>query len=98
MTAKAAGAVIDKSDQTYRTYERAPGPSGRTIDAQDVITLGRRWKISWQWILSGDGTPFDKDLSPRQLRLITLLDQAPDELQDAAYRALEAMLEERKAG
>lgn len=93
MEPKDAAAVIGVKDGTYRAYERPPGASKTiTIDPQNVIKLGRRWKISWQWIVSGEGTPFDKELSPTQLRLLTLLNEASPEDQERAVRAIEGFL------
>lgn len=89
MDTAAAGSVIGLSAQTYRTYERRPNtPGARAIDPQNIIKLGRRWKISWQWIISGEGTPFDRELEPRQLEVIETFERAPPELQEAALRVL----------
>lgn len=89
MTPAAAAAAIDVAVPTYRAYERAPGTSRSTpIDLQSAITLGRRWKISWQWIVSGEGTPFDKPLTPLQVRVVAALDKASPEIQAAVERML----------
>lgn len=89
MSTEDAGRVIGVPAQTYRTYERRPGtPGARGISPQNAIQLGRRWKISWQWIISGEGTPFDKELSDAQLRLAAAYEAASPELRQAVERIL----------
>ncbi len=93
MEPKDAAAVIGVQVGTYRAYERAPGASKTiTIDPQHVIKLARRWRLSWQWIVSGEGTPFDKELTPLQLRVVSLLEQASPEDQERAIGAIESFL------
>lgn len=43
---------------TYRTYERAPGTAGaRGFDHENAARFGRKFKVSWTWLLTGQGAP-----------------------------------------
>lgn len=84
-----AGRVIAKPAQTYRTYERPPGNSGaREIGSQDAILLARRWKVSWPWLISGEGSPFETHLSADAQEVGALIDQAPKEIVTAVKTLL----------
>lgn len=93
MDTKAAASAIGVSVETYRAYERAPGASkSLNIAPQNIIALARRWKVSWQWIVSGEGTPFDKALSSAQVRVVSALDRASPEEQERVVSAIEMLL------
>jgi hypothetical protein len=56
---------------TYRAYERPPGSSKHiALDHQVAARFARKFKVSWRWLLIGEGTPFDDDLSPVQERVM----------------------------
>lgn len=46
---------------TYRTYEREPGrPGARGFDHELAIRFARKFKVSWTWLLTGQGSPDEK--------------------------------------
>ena len=46
---------------TYRTYEREPGrPGARNFDHELAIRFAKKFKVSWTWLLTGEGAPDDK--------------------------------------
>jgi hypothetical protein len=83
-SAKDAAESMGMNADTYRAYERAPGTSKHTrLDDQAAARFARKFKVSWQWLLTGRGTPFDEEeMSPaqeRMLRATTGLDQESQE-------------------
>jgi len=45
---------------TYRSYERRPDQAGaRNIDHQAAIRIAKKFKVSWEWLLTGAGSPQD---------------------------------------
>lgn len=45
--------------QAYLAMERDPNSSrSRKLDLDSVIKAGRKAKVSWQWIMTGDGEPW----------------------------------------
>lgn len=68
--AEAARALAMK-EGTYRAYERRPDASKATrLDYEAAKLFGRRFSVSWTWLLSGSGTPHDVDLSSADLDLL----------------------------
>jgi hypothetical protein len=59
-TARAAAEALGMQENTYSNYERDPAKgNNRGFDHNLAIRFGRKFKISWVWILTGEGTPFD---------------------------------------
>jgi hypothetical protein len=80
-SASAAAESLGLKEGTYRQYERRPGTSRWVpLDHQKAMQFGRKFKVSWRWLLLGDGTPFDESLAPEIDRLVEAVKQlAPDE-------------------
>lgn len=96
-TATAAAQALGLGKNTYSAYERPPGSSKHTkLDHQRAILFARRFKVSWLWLLLGEGTPFDQTLSPAQERIMAAMQGVDDGDQDRVADVVETML--RRAG
>lgn len=92
-----AGAAADSlgiKPHTYRAYERRPDSSKHTrLDDQRAIQFARKFGVSWQWLLTGEGRPdLDDHLSPTERRMIDALREAPEARQAAAADAIIQLL------
>lgn len=90
-SAKNAADSLGMEPGTYRAYERAPTSSKHTkMDAQSAIRFGKKFHVSWIWLLTGDGTPFDEPHSEGFQRTMRLLEKFPEEDQDVVADIVEA--------
>ncbi len=76
-TARAAAEALGMAENTYTTYERDPAKStsARGFDPDLAVKFGRKFKIAWTWLLTGDGTPWDvvvSSVSPEQEQLLEM--------------------------
>lgn len=93
-TAKHAAEVLGMQEGTYRAYERAAGTSKSTaLDAQRAIQFGRKFKVSWEWILLNEGDPFKTSLTPAQLRVIQSMATVDEDQQNALADLAEAFVQ-----
>jgi hypothetical protein len=97
VTAKAAAESMRfNSPETYSAYEREPGKSKHTpLSPQRAIDFGRKFKVNWQWLLEGKGTPFDvpaASLSPAVSRVVDLMKDATPADQEHVATLVEAAL------
>lgn len=94
-TAEDAAASLGIKAGTYRTYERRAGTSKHTeYDHQLAIQFGRKFKVSWPWLLTGEGTPFDH-LAPTQARVMRVMATMDDERQEEIAAMVEALAQRR---
>lgn len=92
-TARAAAESLGIGENTYSAYERPPEASKSTrLEHQRAIQFGRKFKVSWTWLLAGEGTPFDKDASPAQQRILSAMADLDDERQDQVAQAVEILV------
>nr|DAQ12770.1 MAG TPA: hypothetical protein [Caudoviricetes sp.] len=92
-TATSAAESLGMKKDTYTAYERAVGSSKHTdIDHQRAIQFGRKFKVSWTWLLAAEGTPFDKPSSPAQERVLSAMANANPDEQDRVAEAVELLL------
>jgi hypothetical protein len=97
-TATAAAESLGMKKDTYSAYERAPGTSKHTsLDHQTAIAAGRKFKVSWTWLLVAEGTPFDRPTTEPQRRAIDAMRAVPEERQAAVADAIEALLKSQAA-
>lgn len=95
-TARAAAESLGMQENTYAAYERAPGSSKNTpLDHQRAVQFGRKFKINWVWILTGDETPFQR--TPSQVRALELMAEVPEDEQERVVEIISAALR-RKVG
>lgn len=93
-TATAAAESLGMQQNTYTAYERAPDASKHTpIDHQRAMQFGRKFKVNWVWILTGEETPFNR--TPAQVRAVELLAEAPEAAQEEMVDMLEALVRRR---
>lgn len=59
-SAAAAAEAMGMPASTYRQYERGPGSSRwATLDYKYALQFGRKFNVSWIWLLHGKDNPFD---------------------------------------
>lgn len=97
-TAAEAAQSMGMKEGTYRAYERPPG-SSKTIamEHQQAIFFARKFNVDWTWLLTGDGTPFDGQLTDQQARVVEVMGQVSPDEQNTLAAMVEAFLLQRKA-
>lgn len=96
-TVRAASESLGIRENTYAAFERPPESSRpRKLDHQSAIQFGKKFKVSWIWLLLGEGTPFDKNLSEAQQRAVQAMEGASDDDQARVAEMIELFL--RKTG
>lgn len=95
--AKDAAISLGMNENTYRAYEREPGRSKHTpLNHQAAIRFGRKFKVNWIWLLTGEGEPTGLAAEESRLeRALFAAMEAPDEQQDLIADVVERLL---KAG
>lgn len=82
-TAKEAALSLGMKEGTYRAYERAPDSSKHIpLDHQAAVQFGRKYKVSWVWLLTGEGSPFEVS-NEFQDRVLKTMANLPDDQQAA---------------
>lgn len=77
-------------DHTYRAYERPDTSSKHTkMSDQAAIRFGRKFGVSWQWLLLGQGTPFDNELPEHQERVLRVMSGLDENRQKALADLIE---------
>lgn len=85
-----AAASLGMKPGTYRAYERAPESSKHTkLESQEAIRFARKFKVSWIWLLTGEGTPFQ--LTPEQARVINAMMNLSDDQQKMVADMVEGL-------
>lgn len=91
--AEAAAESLNVKPGTYRAYERRPDSSKHiALDAQTAMRFGRKFGVSWTWLVTGEGDPDDLELTPNERRLIVAYREAPEARQTAVADAIEQLL------
>jgi len=94
--AGAAAESLGIQPHTYRAYERAPGSSKHTeLTHQRAIQFARKYGVSWEWLMTGGGSPHASGLSeltPTERRVIDALREAPEARQTVVADAIEQLL------
>jgi transcriptional regulator with XRE-family HTH domain len=81
---------------TYRTYELAKADGGRAPSIVETQRIAKKFGVSWQWILTGDGTPDEPkqdELREFAERLQARFSEVEPAKQEDALRAVEGVLE-----
>lgn len=92
-TATSAADSLGLKKDTYTAYERAPDSSKHTkLDHQRAIQFGRKFRVSWLWLLLGEGTPMDDVLTPAQERALAAMRDADEGDQERAADVIETLL------
>jgi hypothetical protein len=91
--AGAAAESLGLNQHTYRAYERAPGTSKHIkLTHTAAQQFGKKFGVSWQWLLAGHGTPFDVPLTAVELHLVNTIREQPEERQAEIIDLVERML------
>jgi transcriptional regulator with XRE-family HTH domain len=92
-SASAAAESLGVKIGTYSAYERSPDSSKHIpLDHQKAIQFARKFGVSWEWLLTGDGRPEDIKLTPSEREVIDALREAPEARQAAAADAIIKLL------
>lgn len=93
-TARAAAESLGMQENTYAAYERGPHASKFTpLDHQRAMQFGRKFKVNWVWILTGDETPFQR--TPAQMQVVELMAGQPADEQERVVEIVSAALRRR---
>lgn len=94
--AGAAAESLGMKPHTYRAYERPATASKHTeLTHQRAIEFGRKFGVSWGWLMTGHGEPLDlalSELTPTERRVIDALREAPEARQTAVADAITQLL------
>lgn len=91
--AVAAAESLNVSPGTYRAYERRPDSSKHiALDHQHAMRFARKFGVSWKWLLTGEGSPDEIELTPNEHRIIVALREAPETRQTAVADAMIQLL------
>lgn len=86
---------------TYRAYERPEDASKHSaLSHQRAIQFGRKFGVSWTWLMEGKGTPFDiptNELNETERRIVEAVRDVPEERQASVAAAIEALLKSQAA-
>lgn len=83
---------------TYNGYERPEDSSKHTpLSHQRAIQFGRKFRVSWSWLLSGEGSPFEGQLPEPQARVVEAMSAMTEDQQKSLVEFVETF-GQRKAG
>lgn len=92
-TAEAAAESMGMKAGTYRAYERPPDASKHiAVDHQAAAKFGKKFKVNWIWLLTGEGSPDDSAMSPAQERIMQATTGASEDDLERAATVIEALL------
>lgn len=95
-TASDAAGAMKMEAGTYRAYERASDASKHTKLSVDMARkFGRQFGVAWQWLLTGEGSPFSEHSTHIQ-RLLDAIGSLPEPQQKALADMAETMAEPTK--
>lgn len=91
--AQAAADSLGLKAGTYRAYERRPDASKHiALDHQAAARFAKKFGVSWEWLLTGRGSPHDLQLTPNEQELIIALREAPKDRQTAVADVITTLL------
>lgn len=91
--AEAAAESLAMKAGTYRAYERRPDASKHTaLDHQAAARFAKKFGVSWEWLLTGNGSPDEVELTPNERRIIDAYREAPEARRTAVADAIEQLL------
>lgn len=86
---KDAAEALSIKAPTYRTYERATDEGGRQPPLTEIQRIARRFKVSWEWLATGDGVPMLDDVIPPEVGSIWA--DIPETKREAALDMLKSL-------
>lgn len=80
---------------TYRTYEYEPGAQGgRNPDLTELQRICRKYKVSWVWVATGQGSPDAGVQADERLAAVSdKVQQLPEDKQEDAIAAMMGVLD-----
>lgn len=92
-TARAAAESLGMMENTYSAYERAPDKSKATaLDHQAAMKFGKKFKVSWTWLLVREGTPFTVPMTEPQRRVLEKMASVEPAEQERTAEMVETLL------
>lgn len=93
-SAEAAAESLGMKGGTYRAYERPPTASKSiTLDHQMAARIAKKFRVSWQWLLLGDGSPDEVENSTDPaLTVVEAMRGLPRDRQEAVAAAVVALI------
>lgn len=92
-TATAAAESMGMRANTYGAYERAPDSSKHTeLDDQRASQFAKKFKVSWIWLLKGEGYPLAESMTEAQQRVVRAMEGKSEDDQARIAAAVEALL------
>lgn len=98
--AEAAAESVGIKPVTYRAYERrSDGSKSIELGVSTIIRLAKKFGVSWVWLASGEGSPFDQPVTGPAAQVADAMRRAdPDRQKLAADLALRVLINDRKDG
>lgn len=99
--ATAAAESLNIKPGTYRTYEYPLGEGGREPSISELQRICKKFKVSWVWVASGEGSPDQGVIADEHIQLVAQkAEKIPDDKKDDAWSAVMGVLDAyaRKAG
>ncbi|MGA0601443.1 hypothetical protein ACO2Q3_12135 [Caulobacter sp. KR2-114] len=99
-SAEAAAESLGMKAGTYRAYERPPHASKSiALDHQSAARFARKYRVRWEWLLTGEGEPWlpedrppgDDEPTPTD-RVVAALRPLDRERQEALADAIVALI------
>lgn len=98
-TAKNAADSLGMKAGTYRAYERPSTSSKHTpMDDQSAIRFGKKYRVQWTWLLTGEGEPGEKSPSMGIQRTVKALEKLPTDGQEVIADMVEAYVKRVNSG
>jgi hypothetical protein len=92
-TAEAAAESLGLKAGTYRAYERASDASKVTrLNDQRAAQFAKKFKVDFLWLLNGEGTPFVREMTKAQERVVAIMADKSEAEQERIATAIEALL------
>lgn len=92
-TAKEVAQLLGIKPGTYNAYEGEPGVRSKTLklDHQHAAHIAKKFRVRWEWLLMGEGEPWQAEADSPKVRAKRAIDEATDEQAEAAADLLERL-------
>lgn len=83
---------------TYRTYERPKEEEGREPPLSEIQRIAKKFKVSWVWLASGEGSPTSELVADERIALVAQkANEIPADKRDDAWNAAISVLDSFRA-
>lgn len=91
-TARAAAESLGMKEGTYSAFEREPGSSrSRMLDHQSAMRFGRKYKVAWEWLLTGKKSPLTGAVTEAQEQVLSTMAEVSEAKQKEIAAVVAAM-------